>query len=126
MIIIKNIEFIETDCDPVELPTTTHPYSPVICGDEAIPHDVLSELIRGMRFRRPSDGVYIVVGLSRQAQDVLGLTYEAWENLEEAYETERRNHAMTTSEMIRYRTKIKEMEDSTFWKRLKLLFTGYR
>jgi hypothetical protein len=126
MIVVKNIDFLETDRDPVELLATTPTHMPIWCGEEPVQHDALIELIRGRRFRRPTDGVDIVVGVSKQAQDVIGIQYEAWDNLQKAYDAEQRNHQRTTSEMYGYKSRVDEMLNSSFWQRLKWLILGYR
>ena len=126
MLVIRKVEFLEVNKDPLELLATTQPGMPVECGEELVPVDFFKELIRGRRFVRPSDGIDIIVGCSRQAEEVIGLQYEAWDNLQNAYAAEQINHHRTTSEMYEYKSRVDEMFRSSFWQRLKWLVIGYR
>jgi len=51
--------------------------------------------------------------------------YEAWDNIEEAYYAERRNHKKTVSEMLGYKANVEKIQNATFFQRLKWLF-GYK
>lgn len=45
------------------------------------------ETIRGVTFRRP-DGTEVVIGASKEAQDIIGIQYEAWHELEGQYKNQ--------------------------------------
>lgn len=126
MIVIKHIEFLETDVDPIKPLKDTPPHTPIFCGDEPVNREVLSELISGRRFVRPSDGTDIIVGVSKQAQNILGIMYEAWDNMERSYFAEIKSHGKTKIEMRCYRHMVEEIQKASFWERLKWLFRGYK
>lgn len=123
MIIIKNIDFIETDRDPYEILSTTIPYQPIHVvsndGPETIDHTILRELIRGRRFRRPSDRKDMIIGVSEQAQDIIGIQYEAWDRLDE--------ECQKWSDRCSYLTnENKAIKETGLWNRIKFVFTGIK
>lgn len=120
MILIKNIETIEIDRDPVEILKYNNPFQPVpVNGNTAMePIEVIKEFVHGRLFCRPSDGKEINLGMTKQAQDVIGIQFEAWEYLENLL-SECRNYANMKNQQI------EKIKSATFWKRLKWLFYGY-
>lgn len=140
MIVVKNIEILKTDKDPIELLSTIPPYEPIWCEGEPVQHEVLAELIRGRHFHRPSDGAEIVVGVSKQAQEVMGILYESWDELQKAndelqkandelqkaYENERKSYQLTASKMHWYKNRVEEARSASIWRRLKGLIRGYK
>ena len=124
MLIIKNIEFIETDRDPYEI--LSHQMSSYQAievmtdkGKDFIGGTELRELIRGRRFVRPSDGLDIMIGVSKQAQNVIGIQYEAWENMEES-------HNLAIDKATHTANKLAKLKKSNLWKRIKFVFTGIK
>lgn len=127
MIVIKSVEFLETNRDPIELLATTPPYSPVFYGPgPPIEQEIFKELIRGRRFCRPSDGTDIIVGVSKQAGEVLGIMYEAWDNIEKAYNTEVSKHSITARELYKCKSSLAKILNASFLQRLKWLFLGVK
>lgn len=120
MILVKNLEIIETDRDPMEIVSMhlPHDYIPVNGGEKAIPCKQLRELIRGRRFRRP-DGKDMIIGMTRQVQDIIGIQYEAWDTLNEALDSYR-------IQARKYESALDNLHNSGFFKRLKMLFIGCR
>lgn len=116
MIVIKNIDFIEVENDNIKLMTSTPSNK-----NYQIFENIEQELIRGIRFRR-SDGNEIVIGYSKQAQDILGISFEVFENLKSKYDIECENHFRTTQEMNQLKNKLLEINSASFWQRLKTLF----
>ena len=130
MILIKSVDFIETDSDPYEL---YHKYA-----DDKVffvdPKELMkeveytSEFVYGKQFRRPSDGKDIIIGVSKQAQEVIGIMYEAWEtqakrydDLRKACDVERQYKYWIINEFETYKNNIKQ---ATFWQRLKWVIYG--
>ena len=73
MILIKHIEAFEVEGPVGEIahfpdPETTRP--------------IERETVRGQTFSRP-DGTTICIGTSKQAQEVIGIQYEAWEAMKD-------------------------------------------
>ena len=123
MIIIKHIEFIETDRDPFEIIRQNMPYVgiPVITdeGEDIVECSLISELIKGRRFRRPSDNKDIVIGVSKQAQDVIGIQYEAWAT-EFKLRCSLEDRLSDSNRMLNY------INNSSVFERFKWLFTGVK
>lgn len=119
MLLISKVEFLDVDGDEQTIfETKPREPLPLKCG-EMVEAKVAQELVRGRRFRRPNDGTDIVIGCSNQAQDVIGLQYEAWESLEKD-----RDHWHT--QCVASRLKIDSIKKAGFWERLKWLLRGYR
>jgi len=90
MIIIKHIDFLEVDRTRCEILSKPH-FEPIFVKDNEGPRlgdfaEIHKELIVGRRFIRPSDGTDIYIGVSKQAQDIIGLQYEAWNNIEKPWQ----------------------------------------
>lgn len=118
MIVIKNIEYIETDKDPLEIISTKMPHNLVgyTNKDAPITVEYLTELIHGRRFVRP-DGRTLYIGVSEQAQEVIGIQYGAWN-------TKEREMQEWVSAYQREKTKVDMYRSAKLWKRIKYLFTG--
>lgn len=90
----------------------------------AIPEQIFAkkEIIYGDMFTLP-DGRRLIIGLSRQVRDVLGIPLKAWLNM-------RKENEKYLDEAIKYRTKISKYQrlfaHLSFWGRLKLLWTGFK
>ncbi len=121
MILIKSIEFYETKMDPIEIvnPNILYKQSLVTSNYDKEYAEVsdLRELIHGRRFRRPSDGTEIVIGVSKQAQDLIGIQYEAWDNMEKQLDSYYR-------ESMKTRSILTKIEKANLLTRLKWIFTG--
>ena len=120
MIIIKNIDFIEVDKTRYELLSKPHS-EPVWVKDNEGPRladftEFEEELIIGRRYKRPSDGTDVYIGVSREAQNIIGLQYEAWDNLQ-------REHDFYYGEHSRLLKIIEEINQASFWTRVKSLFS---
>lgn len=123
MILIKKIEYIETDRDPIEIVSMNRPdaFVPVLTdtGKEHIEVKEIIELVRGRRFCRPSDGLDIIIGMPKKVQDLIVIQYEAWDRMA----TENTNTHLALSAALR---KTREDGKASFFTRLKWLFCGYR
>lgn len=119
MLLITKIEFLDVDGDShaVVDERQLEPLHPKDIG--MTEEKIVRELVRGRRFTRPNDGVEIVIGLSKQAQDIIGLQYEAWEALEKDRDYWHRK-------CIASRLKIDSIKMAGFWERLKWLVFGYK
>ena len=122
MILIKHIEFIQVDRDPYQMISCSAPYEAVEVlsdkGDVVVPINEVAELIKGRRFVRPSDNVDITIGLSKQAEDVLGIQYEAWDELQKRADDYWNN-------FIAIRERIEAVQKMSFWERFKGVFSGF-
>lgn len=90
------------------------------------------EIVHGRQFIRP-DGKEVWLGVSKQAQEVIGITYEAWENTQKDLEyiykkidDLRLNVATCTERAIRAEKSLYRIETSDWKTRLKWLFTGVK
>ena len=122
MILIKHIEFCEVDRDSVSIWARINPYGAVEVlsdhGETTVSVSEIRELVRGRRYQRPSDGTDVVIGMSQQAQDVLGLQYEAIETMRDDVD---RYHRLFMSE----RNKVEAAKRASLWDRIKWVFQGY-
>lgn len=124
MIVIKNIEVFETDLDLCEIVSYAPPGQLVFpsAGEEPVTIDALRELVRGRRFVRPSDGTDIIIGVSKQAADIIGIQYEAWGQLQERLGFLWFSLSKCNKECVRLETTIRSLEAAGFFKRLLWLF----
>ena len=125
MIVIKSVEYIETEKDIYEIDSTENPLSVIpVTADGGIEYEeaaAVVEMLKGRRFRRPSDGIDIVVAPSVQSQEVLGLMYEAWDNMAEELHDAQSANIYHRNQLRGKETELKN-RTGTFWKRLKHLF----
>lgn len=54
-------------------------YIPVNNGNYCVTAKVIQEIIHGQRFTRDSDGVDVVIGMSKQDSDIIGIQLEAFQ-----------------------------------------------
>lgn len=83
---------------------------------EHVGEEMAREIVRGRRFCRP-DGTEVLIVLSEQAADVLGLQYEAWRELEQRAEAHYRRACTLDWE-------LRKIKKAGFWTRLKWVLTG--
>lgn len=130
MLVITNVETIEYDApdgvDRVRLdihpPPRGYPQTP-LDGLTAKQHDVYSEIAHSRVFVRP-DGVRIKIAATIEAQDKLGLMYQAWDKMEEELGYTRRHLQSAISDSIDRDLTIRKLKAASFWTRLKWLFSG--
>ncbi len=124
MLIVKNIEIIEVERDPWELLSMTAPYQAIEVFNpgknvpEFIDTNVFREMVQGQRFRRP-DGEELVIGCSRQAEEIIGIQYESWGNMSREWEA-------TRTQLRKAEKELADIRQMTFWMRLKALFKGIK
>lgn len=119
MLLVRKVDIIETDHDIAELQAmSSSPDAsvPVNGGRDMEKISVIKELVKGRLFRRP-DGLDIIVGLSRQAQQVLGLYYEVWDQMETTLYS-------TREQLFKSQRAINKLRRAPFFTRLKWLFRG--
>ena len=124
MLIVKNIEIIEVERDPWEILSLTKPYQAIEVFNpgkntpEHIETNAFREMIQGQRFVRP-DGKELLIGCSRQAEEIIGIQYESWGNMSEAWEG-------TRTQLRKAEKELADIRQMTFWMRLKALFKGIK
>lgn len=124
MLVIKRIEFFETDRDPLDVLYCSSPNVPVDGVNGTIDFELFRELIRGREFVRPSDGKRLVVGCSKEAQEVLGMMYDAWAEMEDRIESLEADKRHLTNFVSVATNALEEIRDETFWQRVKRVFRG--
>lgn len=133
MLVVTKIETIETSKNITEIerfiydqagPFGTCDWVPL----EGQPVDlkVLKEVIRGRRFVHPKKGIDVVIGMTSQVAEVLGLQYESFEELEKSrsYWSEQHNDELCKNAVLS--EQLHQMETWGLWKRIKCVFTGIR
>lgn len=121
MIVITDVKFMEFDRDEMIL-AFRDPYRGIDVrtheGYETCSAMELQELVRGRRYVRP-DGQELVIGVSKQAQDVIGIQYEAFDTL-------RKESDRYFTEIISMQEEMRKVRSASFWVRLKWIFTGVK
>ena len=87
------------------------------CGLYTHPDKVKRELVYGRRFRRPSDGMDVVIGVPKELADIIGIQYEAWEEKEKLITS-------LQETVTRYSNNILHLVKQNFWQRLKWFFAS--
>ena len=123
MILVEAITYYEVDDNIHEIIHRQLPYEATEVltknGEEFISTNLIHELVRGRRFRRPSDGQDLMIGWSEEVADVLGLPLECWEEKEGECRGLRNTADIFQQENIR-------LKQAGVWQRFKWLFVGIK
>lgn len=114
MIIVSDAKIMHVDRNPAEILQTVrqeHDYVMPSQGEAPISAKDFRELIRGRRFRRP-DGSTLVVGLDRSLQDLIGIHFEAYDELQGRIESIGRKWQSEFSKHKVTKQKLEEAEDT--------------
>jgi len=126
MIVIKNIEVLKTiDDSPIKIviekPDSKYTDIKGNAGDDIFTH----EIVYGRKFVK-KDGSVIVIGMTKYVQEIIGIQYEAWDNLLQKCSNLRltkdsleRNLSRVTKEMYQYKAELDYMKRAGFFRRLK-------
>lgn len=122
MIVVKRVEVETFDKDPIVVNHFPVPDPPVSAlGNGKIkPLDVRQEVIKGKAFRN-AEGEEVIIGMSNEAQELLGIPFQAFEDMRLWLEQTRRDLEGCLQDHIKYKQKVRQ---AGFWERLKYLFTG--
>jgi len=130
MIVITNIEYIETNDDELRVARMNMPMcvshdSRMMAVQDAM---VDMDVIRGRRFRRisenPNDCIDILIGMDEKAGELFGLQYEAFERLENDRDFFRSSFDTSNKKVNKLRKFKLDVLEAGFFMRLKYLFTG--
>jgi hypothetical protein len=125
MILIRHIDFIETGMERYQLTELARWGAPTPIGYELADTEQVIEWVRGVEFTRP-DGEKILIGASEQAQEVLGIQFEAWGNMErEIYRLQASNKHLRDT-IHDYQDEVDRLSRLSLWERVKQLFMGIR
>lgn len=85
MIVITNIETIDVPGNIYNHVYGYHPDEYIGVSNKLNPvkAELIKEYITGQRFIRGSDGSEIIIGMSKQASEVIGIPLSAWKNQED-------------------------------------------
>jgi len=129
MILIKSIDYYEVDRDPIEIINNNPPYAgvPLISNGskDIVTCEVLSEWAGGRVFINPQNGLEIKIANSKAVQDLIGIQFEAWDNLQAEHETCRQNLIAARRNLTKTFKQINAAHKASVWTRLKWLFKGY-
>ncbi len=130
MILIKRIECVQVDGDMVSIMShspLSMPHFPVRneLGEEAFvdTRELHQELVRGRLFRRP-DGTEVVIGMSEQCQDLIGLQYEAWDNTLNNVDRLMAREQALVKKNNQISQRLADIHTAPWWRRLRWLFAG--
>ncbi|MCP4408813.1 MAG: hypothetical protein GY807_13830 [Gammaproteobacteria bacterium] len=90
---------------------------------DSITKEAETETVRGRRYIRP-DGTEIVIGMTEQAQDVIGIQYEAWENLQGMCDANRAESDRLVRVISKLQERFEAAECATVWDRIRWVFQG--
>jgi len=82
-----------------------------------VEQEIVKDIIRGRRFRRPRDGTDVCIGIASDPSDLLGLQYEAWDNMESEWNRQRGLTNMVERDR-------RQLLGANLWTRIKWVFTG--
>lgn len=138
MIVIKSIDFFEVQGERHEFYNRYikggNPIMTVdtAAGTDQVMVEEVAELIKGREFRSPG-GRSVVIGVSNQAQDIIGIQYEAWENQSRMIEELSRDNGQLTIKADQLHRQneeklfeLNEIKAASIWVRLRWLFFGYK
>lgn len=134
MIIIESMKTVEVKGDQHTLTSLLHEdmYNPLCVetarGTELMSREYVQEIIRGRRFITPKGS--IIIGVTKEVQELLGITYEAWENVNQELGRLGRENSGLIRRLVEERAKTCSLEDevlslkqASLWVRIKWLFT---
>jgi len=123
MICIKEIKVVDVDEDFIMISrmeglppfADLYPYDGDMSQEMV---EVTNEMVHGTRFRN-SNGLDVCIGMTQQVQDLIGLPFEAFSNME----------ATILGMKLKITALLKELDEFKtmgFFGRLKFLFRGYK
>ena len=123
MICIKEIKVVDVDEDfiVVHMMDGLLPFATLLQEGDNISQEmveVTNEMVHGTRFRN-SNGLDVCIGMTQQVQDLIGLPFEAFSNME----------ATILGMKLKITALLKELDEFKtmgFFGRLKFLFRGYK
>lgn len=126
MIIIKSCEVI--DVGDVTIQDIYRYQSwrcvPINDGTDAVEASVIQELIRGRRFVRPSDGIDVYLGCTKEVQDLIGIQYEAWDSLQDRYNQSVSNYTQLMTTTNQLNSEIMKIKSLSFFSLAKWFVVG--
>lgn len=126
MIVIESIKCFETDERTMQVSLSRFNHSdlvPINKGKRAIEARQYNELVQGVRFRRPDD-TEIIVGMSKQAQEVIGLQYESWQRMQDRLDRYAAENDNLHKQASIHWDMLRSIKTAKFLTRLKWLFVG--
>ncbi len=130
MIIVKSIEIITVDRDHWELLSLTEPYQAVevFTPDKNKPSHICSntfrELIIGRRFVKPN-GEELLIGCSKQAEEIMGIHYDSWDGMLNQLEESRAAFHTIKELQLKTEKHLMKIRSLGFFERLVAVFRGY-
>ena len=117
MLLIESIKYIEVENDvwPIHSFTAPRYYNN---HDEPVEESVVHEMVTGRRFVN-SHGVEICVGISEEVQNLIGLPFEVFNNMET--ELSELNYIV-----IDQNKTLSNFRNMSLWDRLKGVFIGFK
>jgi len=135
VIIITEIKTFETPYDPWQMVNYNSPAFDLkkvrsVDGKATMDTKEYIELIKGHRFRRPCDGIDVVIGLPREQQKILGLMYDSFEILEKSMHQVNVDFWRASKALKEMTKKYNEFVDhvlnkTNWWQRIKYLVTKH-
>ena len=131
MLVITKVEYITTDRDPYEIQSMLYdsrcrPLELSTSDGESKFMDipVSTEIVRGCRFDSYTverGRKSMLIGMTKDVQDVLGMQYEAVSTMNERAEEDAKMVAKATKKLKHLKS---QMDNASLWSRIKWVFTG--
>lgn len=122
MILIKSVEIVEIEGSKNSV--VNNYFHAAWDGEyEKDLKPVVEEICKGRRYNNPVTGEDVVIAVTAQVGGVLGLQYEAWDNMMAEHELEVFD---VIKELGRVELELNIIKQFGFFKRLKCLFTGIK
>lgn len=117
MLLIESIKYVEVDNDvwPIHSFSPPNYYNNL---DEPVEESVVREMVTGRRFVN-SRGVEICVGISEEVQNLIGLPFEVFNNMEK--EVSEQYYIIQDQNKT-----LSDFRNMPLWNRFKGLFTGFK
>ena len=115
MIIITDITFVEVKGEEFFF---KHTYTTNNHGEPVDIVDVYEEYLQGLQFTRP-DGKKIVVGFTKQAEEILGLSYAVYDHLSKELTKAQDRYQLAVESLEICNKELMELKNMTLWQRIK-------
>ncbi len=130
MLLIKDVQVCrvpdrETFYQYMEDSPVPRDYVPVDGGKDVMPIKIYRELVRGRVFVNRNKQK-VCIGMTNEAGEILGLEYEAWENMNRSLDAVRHEVSDLRTKLSQAQTTLTRIHNGSWWVRLKWLFTGVR
>ena len=123
MICITEIKTVDVDRNFIQITRMENipAVAPIVGSDQEDYAEVKIEMVHGREFIN-QNGQRVCIGMTQQVQDLIGLPFDAFNNMEKELESNYVTISQLHSRSTMYQKKTEEYEQASFFKRLQYLF----